>query len=524
MEISPRHPSLASVGTDKALDHAFAQQSSLIKTAKIALFWRSGSQILAQFVSWASTLFVMRLLSPSDYGLFALSLIAQALLSCLAGTGIANALVQQRQLTHLRIRQAFGLLLCANISVATIQWCAAPYLAAYYHQPQLALMLRIQTLIPLATPFIALSEALMVRELRFQTQAIVSLSSTLLGALTSITLAHAHFGVWTLVIAPIVIFWARALSLIYLSRSLVWPSFAFTGCAPLFRFGGALFLSQAFWLIQTQSDVLIIGSSFTPHEIGIYAQAVLLATLFYGRFIPPLNDVAFPIYARLQDDLPALRRSFLNSVRSILLVAIPFYIGLAACARPLVNALFGPQWSELSQLMAIMAGGMPFMAVQILFAPVFNALGKPHISAYSALTGAIVFASSFAIAAPFGLSAIAVSWCVAAPLLFACTLTLARHSLDLSLSDFLAVSQRPALIGIAMGVSLNLVDHLWLSHQFSANAWLHLTVMIGFGVALYLALLIASTPSCLSSIKQLKRESFLPMHNDQTATKTRGEA
>jgi hypothetical protein len=75
-----------------------------------------------------------------------------------------------------------------------------------------------------------------------------------------------------------------------------------------------------------------------------------------------------------------------------------------------------------------------------------------------------------------------------------------------------------------MGVSLIVVDHFWLARQFSENPWLHLTVMIAFGVGLYLALLIASTPSRLSTIKQLRRAPFSPMHNDQTATKPRGVA
>ena len=38
-----------------------------------ALIWRSGSQILAQIITWASTFIVINLLDPADYGLFALT-------------------------------------------------------------------------------------------------------------------------------------------------------------------------------------------------------------------------------------------------------------------------------------------------------------------------------------------------------------------------------------------------------------------------------------------------------------------
>ena len=46
-----------------------------------AVIWRSGSQILAQIITWTATLAVIRLLDPTDYGLFAMT---QVILSFLA--------------------------------------------------------------------------------------------------------------------------------------------------------------------------------------------------------------------------------------------------------------------------------------------------------------------------------------------------------------------------------------------------------------------------------------------------------
>ncbi|WP_414900635.1 hypothetical protein ACMT1E_12530 [Sphingomonas flavalba] len=46
---------------------------SLENRVRSAVFWRSGSQILSQIVMWVATLIVIRLLAPSDYGLFAMT-------------------------------------------------------------------------------------------------------------------------------------------------------------------------------------------------------------------------------------------------------------------------------------------------------------------------------------------------------------------------------------------------------------------------------------------------------------------
>src|SRR3546814_8349691 len=52
------------------------------------------------------------------------------------------------------------------------------------------------------------------------------------------------------------------------------------------------------------------------------------------------------------------------------------------------------------------------MTVQILFAPVTNALGKPSISMFSAMSGAILFPASFLIGAQWGLVGMAWAWLV----------------------------------------------------------------------------------------------------------------
>src|SRR3546814_17985790 len=80
-----------------------------------------------------------------------------------------------------RIRQAFGLLLLAGVLLAAIQFFGAPLAAAYYGQPMVADLLRVQALIFLATPFIALPEVMMSRTLDFRRPAVVHLVAALAG-------------------------------------------------------------------------------------------------------------------------------------------------------------------------------------------------------------------------------------------------------------------------------------------------------------------------------------------------------
>ena len=432
---------------------AQAPADDLGRQVKGAVLWRSGSQIVAQLLSWGSTLFVVRILDPSDYGMFAMTQVVLAFLTFLNGYGFASSLIRAERIEPYRLRQTFGLLLLLNGGLALAQLAIAPLAAAHYHQPAVATLLRWQSLLYLSTPFVAIPEVLLIRRLQYRPLALVTIAATALGAATAISLALAGAGVWTLVVAPIVIFWARALGLVAVTRCWLVPSFDLKGTGAMVGFGAALLVNQGFWVIQSQADVFIAGRALDPHSLGLYAEALFLTQIFSSRFVPPLNEVAFPAYARLQQDPERLAASFLTAVRLIMAIALPLYFGLAVTAAPAVATLFGPKWLAMAPLVAILALAMPWMTLQILFAPALNALGKPQVTARISACGAVLMPATFLVAVRFGATGMAWGWTVAFPLLAAVTWLQARRHVGVTLAG-LVDAVTPSLLAAAGMVAM----------------------------------------------------------------------
>lgn len=473
-----------------------------------AVIWRSGSQILAQIITWGSTLMVIRLLDPADYGLFAMTQVVISFLAFLNGWGFASALVQSDSIDPFRIRQAFGLLLVLNALLAAIQYFGAPIAAAYYGQPIVADLLQVQALMFLATPFIALPEVMMSRALDFRRQAFVNLFAALAGASTALACALAGYGVWTLVYAPIALFWTRAVGLTVVARLLVWPSFDFRGCGQIIGFGSAVLFSQLFWLVQSQSDIFIAGARFEPHALGLYAEALFLAQIFMAKFVPPLNEVAFPAYARIKHDRAAVRWSFLKTVRLVMLVAAPFYCGLAVTASPMVETVFGTKWLGMVPYIQIIALALMLMTVQILFAPLTNALGKPSVSMFSALSGAIMFPVAFLIGAEWGLIGMAWAWLIAAPLLLLVTALLSAPLIGVTLWDVgraMLPGLAPALV---MAVGVGLAAQAIVPIGLAAPG--QLVALVALGVMLYGGLLWLLEREAIAEVLRLVRRRQPP--------------
>ncbi len=453
---------------------------------KSAVFWRSGTQILAQLISWGATLAVIRILDPSDYGLFAMTSVVLVFLNFLNGYGFVSALIQSEKVESVRIRQAFGMLILLNGGLALIQLAVvAPLAAAYFNEPVVADMLRWQSLIYLATPFLILPEAMLTRNLEFKKPAIINLTSALVGAVVALSMALGGYGVWTLVVAPIAIFWTRAVALMIATRFWVSPSFDFTGAGSIFSFGTMMLAAHGFWIVQSQVDIFIAGRAFDNHTLGLYAEALFLTQIFAAKFVPPLNEVAFPAYARLQNDRAALSAGFLKAVRLIMLISCPFYLGMAVTAGPLVEVVMGPKWVEASPLVAVLALAMPVMTLQILFHPALNALGLPQITLRNSIFGAILMPTVYLYAVQYGPVGLAWGWLVAFPVLLGVTIYQAKPHIGFTVSGLFAAVVPGLSAALAMAAVVWLVDQMLPPLPVLP----HLAILVATGGLIYTGLL-----------------------------------
>lgn len=451
-------------------------------TVRRAVIWRSGSQIIAQLVQWTATFLVIRILSPADYGLFAMTGVVLTFLNMLNGYGLASGLIREPDVTERQIRQLFGMLLLLNGTLGVAQLALAPVAAVYYRHPEVADLLRVQALLYLTTPFVALPLALLSRRMDFRHQAQANILASIASAGTALGGALAGWGVWTLVAAPIVLFAVRAVVMTAAARSLVWPSFDFHGAGHLARYGGIMAASQLFWFLQTQADVFIAGRHMGAHLLGIYTTALFLAQIFVSKVVPPLNEVAFSAYARLHgaegDPLP---RGFLRAVRVVMAVALPFYAGLAATAEPLVATMLGSKWAEVAPVVRLLALAMPFMTLQALLTPACDARGRPGVGVRNGAIGAVLLAGAFLVGVRWGPTGLALGWVAAYPPYLFISLGRALPVIGVT-ARAVAESVFPALLAaVAMGATVVLADGLLPSMSAAAR----LALLVAVGVTAY---------------------------------------
>jgi len=191
--------------------------------------------------------------------------------------------------------------------------------------------------------------------------------------------------------------------------------------------------------------------------------------------------VAFPAYAELHKLGKPVAPFFLRTMRTVLLVTAPIYVGLALTADAAVLTLFGPKWSEMAPIAAGLALAMPAMALQIVCSPATNAMGSPRIYVITSAIGAVIYPAVFLIGIAYGPMGLVYAWWVAAPTLLLATLLLTLPAVGLTFGKLIA---ELLPVGLACAVMALAVTALKAAIG-SAAPPMQLLLVVPFGALAY---------------------------------------
>jgi lipopolysaccharide exporter len=89
--------------------------------------------------------------------------------------------------------------------------------------------------------------------------------------------------------------------------------------------------------------------------------------------------VAFPVAARLQSNLEAMRDAYLTMQRYMLVILAPLGFGLYAVTPALVHILFPPSWQPIIPVMQILTLYMVLGAINYWPGVIYKAVGRPDM-------------------------------------------------------------------------------------------------------------------------------------------------
>jgi O-antigen/teichoic acid export membrane protein len=379
------------------------------------LKWTAGAKLGSQLITWGITIYVMRLLSPADYGLLAMATVFLALLGMFAEVGLGPALVRSTELSQQTLRRAYGIVWTVNLALFALLNLGAGLIADFYSEPKLVPVMRALSLQFLLIPLGVIPDVMLQRQLEYKYRSLTELAGAVISSLVTLGLAIGGYGVWALVAGTLATHLTKVVILNLVAPFRALPSFSLGGMRQLVIFGGNVTASRFLWFFFTQADAVIVGRLLGEHVLGLYSVAMHLASLPVQRVSGILNQVAFPAASRFQHDRAAISTQLLKAIGYVSLIAFPVLWGMSCVAFELIPVLLGPDWSEAILPFQILTLVMPFRMIIGFLPTITDAIGRSEVALHNALLGCVVMPVSFYIGSHWGIAGVAYAWLSAYP-------------------------------------------------------------------------------------------------------------
>jgi teichuronic acid exporter len=397
------------IATTEAIDDTSTH--SFKKRVLISVAWLAGLKYCGQVITWLITIFVIRLLEPSDYGVMAKAYVFIGFLSLISELGFGTVIVQRKELTQALLRTAFSFILLSNSIMFMFCFFCAPIVSKFYTEPLLIPIIRVLSYSYLIMSFYALPQSLLYRDMNFRLKGSFELSSAVASAASTLALAYLGFGLWSLVWGTLVLHITLLLCYFFKGKLFYPLRFSLKDARDLISIGGYISGSRIIWYFYSQADIIIGGKFLTSPVLGVYSIALKLGYMPLEKIIPLLNQVAMPTYAKVQDSSQIVRNWFLKSIRLVSFSMFLLYFGLLSTASDLIGLLLGNKWEQAILPLQLLAFIMPWRAIGSLYAPLLIGIGRADVNFLNVVMSAFIIPVAFIIGVQSdGVRGLCIAW------------------------------------------------------------------------------------------------------------------
>lgn len=383
------------------------QSPSDIRDATLrGLRWIVVSRPAVEFILIGSMVVLARLISPAEFGRFAVAALISGL-GVVSAAAVTTALTQRPVMERSHMQAGVALALGAGVLLFAATLIAAQVAVTPLFGARTAYLVRISSAGTLIAAVGAVPMATLQRRLQFRRLSVIDVAGSGWRAFGSVGLALAGLSGTALVLGVV---GGIAIGTLL---ACVWapppaPRLSRGPVRDVLGYGLPAWMAAVSWIGFQNCDYAIVGARLGAVQAGYYFRAYTLGVEYQKKVSQVMTTVGFPVLARsgASADAAVLR---VRMVRLLTVWLFPLLALLAITAPVGVPWLFGSRWQPAvapTQVLAV--GGAATLVIDAVGAALMAAgrarallgFGWAHFAAYAA---AVI------VTAPFGLTAVAAS-------------------------------------------------------------------------------------------------------------------
>jgi len=311
--------------------------------------WRMATRVMGL----ASTLILVRLLVPADFGLVALGASFAQAIEGVSWIGVEEALVRARAPTRALYDTGFTLTIFRScISGAVVLALAFPA-GVFFGEPRLAWVLVALAVSTALDGFINIGTVDFRRDFAFDKDFYLWFVPRMLGTVATLAVAVTYRSYWALITGIVLTRLARVV-LSYRMHAYR-PSLGLGAWRELLGYSLWSWAVSTAVLLRERIDSIVIGRMLDPTRVGYFSVGAEIAALPTSELVQPLCRAAFSGFAAEQNAETNPGATYLRLIATMTLITLPAGMGISLVARPLVALAFGPAWADAAPLIEVLA-------------------------------------------------------------------------------------------------------------------------------------------------------------------------
>lgn len=317
---------------------------SIKKKTTVALGWNFLDNLSNLGVQFLVGIILARILSPGEFGQIGMLTFFIAISQAVVDSGFSNTLIRKKNCTNEDYSTVFYFNLIIALVCYIILITFSGKIGAFFHDEQLISLLQILGLGIIFNSAGKIHNTILVKSLEFRILARASFGSSIVAGTIAVIMAYRGLGVMSLVIL--------AISKHFFTTAFLWawvkwkPSLVFSikSFKRMFSFGSKLLISGLIDTAYNNIYYLIIGKTFSAHDLGLYKRADQFSMLAPSMLTSVIQRVSYPALSSVNKNKVRLLEGYRKIISSAMLVSFFIMFGVIAIAEPLVISMVGEKW------------------------------------------------------------------------------------------------------------------------------------------------------------------------------------
>lgn len=318
------------------------------QVAAWGFFWNISGQVGNTLARLVVVVVLARLLDPENFGVLAVCMVIVSFSAIFTELGFGPAIVQKKKLDNVDLWTSMTGTLVLSVCTAFVVFAFSSNISGFFGKEDISPYLRFLSLVFFFRGIGVVAKGVLVRRYEYQKIIIAEFLSYVLGfGFLGIGLAYMGFGTWSLIWAAVSQSFFQALFFLLQLRIPGRYEFSWKSFKELTSYGFGQSLARIANFFTQQGDVLVIGRTMLPFEIGIYRQAQQLSVMPQTIIGNAIDAVAFPTMARAQDSPVSLRTQYFGYTRVLFLLVSSIAIFSIIFSEDIVLTIFGEKWIDM---------------------------------------------------------------------------------------------------------------------------------------------------------------------------------